>query len=158
MSLHNRQFYLVGNPYNKRRFNFDERLTQNRVNKSLKLSKLRRNTFAKLRKLKVKFFFSLLKNRQLSIYSGLQASSHNVRLRVRRPSRARRVNPYLFLSKRPQRNVFKLSTIRCLIVKSQFHRTLVKKKSLTGKPLSTSLKLKTVLKLKSSKLKPSFFF
>lgn len=99
-NLTHSKFYLIGSPYNKKRFAFLDHLIQNRVNPTLKVNTVRRYVFSKLRKAKIKFFLSALKSQKLVTLLDANAQSQNPRLKVRRATNLRSVNPYLFLVRR----------------------------------------------------------
>ena len=101
--LTQRKFHLIGLPYNKKRFAFYENLTQNRLNVGLKIGTVRRYTFSKLRKARIKLFLGALKPQRLAISVKSPLQLTNPRLRVRRSTNLRSVNPYLFLVRRTHR-------------------------------------------------------
>ena len=107
--LSQQKFQLIGLPYNKKRFTFLDTLTQNRLNPSLKVGTVRRHTFSKLYRTKVRFFLGALVTKKLPILT-------TPRLRVRRATNLRGVNPYLFLIRRSGRRTTSQTYVNYLLL------------------------------------------
>ena len=129
--LTQRKFHLIGLPYNKKRFAFHDNLTQNRLNAGLKIGTVRRYTFSKLRKARIKLFLGALKSQRLaiSVKSPLQLTTP--RLRVRRSTNLRSVNPYLFLVRRTHRRTTSQTYANHLLL-SRFKSSYLKPTTLSS--------------------------
>lgn len=134
--LTQRKFQLIGLPYNKKRFAFHENLTQNRLNAGLKVGTVRRYTFSKLRKARIKLFLGALKPQRLVISGKTSLQLTHPRLRVRRPTNLRSVNPYLFLIRRTHRRTTSQTYANYLLL-SRFKLPYKKATTLTNTELFT---------------------
>jgi hypothetical protein len=138
--LTQQKFYLIGLPYNKKRFAFHENLTQNRLNAGLRVGTVRRYTFSKLRKARIKLFLGALKPQRLLVPDQTSLQLTHPRLRIRRTTNLRSVNPYLFLIRRTNRRTTSQTYANYLLLgrfKSSYHKPITRKSAALFTPRAT---------------------